>query len=129
MSEQHTPGPWVVGKINHKKQRVDIDVPCGDPSRHMVAWEAMARAYGDDDMPEAGSAVMMANARLIAAAPDLLDELKKAHELLHLALRFIPNEALPAFVDASDTAGLGTDGCIRHHERKAVIDRAEGGAA
>lgn len=74
---EHTPGPWTIGEINRRKQRVDIDALGGDPAKGCVRWTALARAYGADDKPEEGSAVMLANARLIAAAPDLLAALQE----------------------------------------------------
>lgn len=38
----------------------------------------MARTYGTEGEEEKGSVVMLANARLIAAAPELLEALQKA---------------------------------------------------
>lgn len=81
MSEaKHTPGPWVIGEISHKKQHVEIDAPFGDPTLGCAAWSGLARVYGCNDDKNAGSNVMEANARLIAAAPELLEALLVAHK-------------------------------------------------
>ena len=64
MSAQHTPGPWRVGPVDDTRiVSVKHD-------------EEIAIASGDYDSPE-GWPIMEANARLIAAAPDLLDALQK----------------------------------------------------
>ena len=79
MSEaKHTPGPWVIGEISHKKQHVEIDAPFGDPTLGYAAWSGVARVYGCNDDKNAGSNVMEGNARLIAAAPELLEYLQYA---------------------------------------------------
>ena len=77
MNKQHTPGPWTIGKVSHKKQCVDIDSLHADPSVGHQSWRGLARAYGFNDMPAEGTAAMLANARLIAAAPELLEALQK----------------------------------------------------
>ena len=73
---KHTPGPWSVGEVSHKKQRVDIDSLHADQTVGHQTWRGLARAYGCEDMPAEGTAVMLANARLIAAAPELLEALR-----------------------------------------------------
>ena len=77
MKTQHTSGPWSIGLINHKKQRVDIDSLSYDKFMGYKSWRGLARTYGCEDFPEKGSEAMMANARLIAAAPELLEALEK----------------------------------------------------
>ena len=81
---KHTPGPWSVGEVSHKKQRVDIDSLHADQTVGHQTWRGLARAYGCEDMPAEGTAAMLANARLIAAAPELLEALKEAHNALEL---------------------------------------------
>ena len=73
---KHTPGPWSVGEVSHKKQRVDIDSLHADQTVGHQTWRGLARAYGCEDMPAEGTAAMLANARLIAAAPELLEALE-----------------------------------------------------
>lgn len=60
---------------------------------------------------------------------ELLAELQAAHQLLVLALGCMTTKQQAAFAAKSERRGLGTDGATRHHERAAVIARAEGGAA
>ena len=61
MSAKHTPGPWVVRESS-----------CGSVG---TASMLIAMAYGDDPDCKADDR-MAANARLIAAAPELLGALK-----------------------------------------------------
>ena len=80
---KHSPGPWTIGKVSHKKQRVDIDSLHSDPFVGHHTWRAMARTYGIESEEEKGSVVMLANARLIAAAPELLEALTDCVEHMH----------------------------------------------
>ena len=77
MHKQHTPGPWSVGAVSYKKQRVDIDSLHADKMLGHQTWRGLARAYGCEDRPAEGTAAMLANARLISAAPELLEALQK----------------------------------------------------
>lgn len=72
MSEKHTPGPWVVGKVNRKKQRADINTDACDARLGYTSWTGLARVYGCDENKRVGTEIMEANAMLIAAAPGLL---------------------------------------------------------
>ena len=68
----HTPGPWVARMVDSQEWHID--------SRHYAqtgagTWSGLAVAYGCDDMPDEGARVAEANARLIAAAPELLEAL------------------------------------------------------
>lgn len=95
-------GTWVVGEVSHKKQRVDIDHKpahgCFGPLGY-ADWKGMARTYVCDDDPETGSVVMLANARLIAAAPDLLAALQE--------LRYACTDKAEAMADAAIAKALG----------------------
>ena len=88
MSTSHTPGPWTIGKVDHTEQHVDIDSLNHDPFVGCDEWRSMARTYGTEGDEEKGSVVMLANARLIAAAPELL-------EVARMAELFANGEALP----------------------------------
>lgn len=69
-----TPSPWTVGE--RCGQEVVINAPHGDPSLGYERWKQMATVYGCDEQPVTGGRVMEANARLIAAAPDLYEVAK-----------------------------------------------------
>lgn len=73
---KHTPGPWSVGKPNKAKQRIDIDAMVFDPDLKHTQWTGLARVYGCEDQPATGMQKAWANARLIAAAPDLYEALE-----------------------------------------------------
>ena len=90
---KHTPGPWQIGEANERKQHVDIDSPVYDPDLGHQSWKGFARVYGCYESPDRGFAKALANARLIAAAPDLYEalELVKAWDIENLALD-IPQE-------------------------------------
>lgn len=71
---KHTPGPWSYRKVP-RKQEWEIDTGhC--PNLGCVSWTGMAVVFGCDDYPKMGKIAGEANARLIAAAPELLDALK-----------------------------------------------------
>jgi len=75
---EHTPGPWYLD-------------PEPDDSHYQISdgAEGIARVEvwdGDEDPEVMG--VAMANARLIAAAPDLLEALRLAQRALNTAPRF-----------------------------------------
>ena len=72
MGIKHTPGPWVVGASDFLDQWVCIDAPSGDPDLDYKSWEGIAMAYGCEESPSKGLKKANANARLIAAAPELL---------------------------------------------------------
>lgn len=89
----HTPGPWTVGEIEHHADAgstVEINAP--DPGSFYGYWQGMCVVNGRVP-PDAvqGSTVdamlneLNANARLIAAAPDLLTALDVAATALVLA--------------------------------------------
>lgn len=71
----HTPGPWTASWSKHHEGT--FVVKAGMPSNRVLA-----SFDGDGDGPDDQS---IADARLIAAAPDLLEAVKQAHEqMLHL---------------------------------------------
>lgn len=67
---KHTPGPWAAKRVG--LQQWWINAPFGDPTIGYNFWDGLAEVYGSDDWPESGRKVAEANARLIAAAPELL---------------------------------------------------------
>ena len=73
-SGPHTPGPWFVGAQNDALCVIDKPPnPSNDYPRHDANVAAIAKVYN-------GNAAD-ANARLIAAAPDLLAALKRLRDL------------------------------------------------
>ena len=75
----HTPGPWEIHR--RKKFSFDIDAPNGDTQTGAVSWEALATVSGDEDAPATNQAKGEANARLIAAAPDMLEALLEIYSI------------------------------------------------
>jgi len=67
---RHTPGPWTVGGIASVKGTDSSDIYIQDRRMACVAHVIYNEPGGDDP------AECMADARLIASAPDLLDALK-----------------------------------------------------
>jgi hypothetical protein len=66
----HTPGPW---EIEDREERQLI---WADHAHDFVAQLSMVAEGADDDEQEKFEAEQAANARLIAAAPELLEALK-----------------------------------------------------
>jgi hypothetical protein len=62
MTVKHTPGPWV---LFNKSRTLAIHDGDGDDAKPIVAWP------GFDSADVGGHAVNVANAKLIAAAPEL----------------------------------------------------------
>lgn len=89
---KHVAGPWtlVPGKFGY----MDVDAKA-----HRALAQVVWRMEGDDRTAECE-----ANAHLIAAAPDLLNALKKAVDALNTARKFRVNEtdsyAIAALCDA-----------------------------
>lgn len=68
---KHTPGPWSYRKVPRKQEWEINTWRC--PNVGHESWTGMSVVFGCDDDPEMGKVVGEANARLIAAAPDLLE--------------------------------------------------------
>lgn len=67
-----------------------------------------------------------ADAPLIAAAPDLLDELVAAHRIIQNALSVMTPEQKRAWGSKNDLDDVAGEGIIRANERAALIARAGG---
>lgn len=96
MKHEHTPGPW----IHHNyKTNVEITVAAVD-GKHIADVYAIAFA-GNGDRLRAVTPTDKANARLIAAAPEMLEALKLALE----HLRIIEGDVTPnsVFLTLKDT--------------------------
>ena len=121
MSARHTPGPWFT--FANGQCIGGPAGPLGNPSGADTAGLAhcgMGLRTGSE---------IKANARLIAAAPELLAELQMAHRLLQIALKHMGGERQSLFAAESEREGLGTEGATRFHERAAVIAKAAGSAS
>lgn len=103
MSAQHTPGPWWL-----QADGAGWYVECTPERGHSVAY---VRAEAGEDDPDTPDAEKEANARLIAAAPDLLEALWAMVTSFH-AVEYME----PHMQEASNMA-------------RAAIAKAEGGAA
>jgi hypothetical protein len=102
----HTPGPWSVGEDN-----VGDGCNIRDANGNRVAHTATSRNHGTEKIDPAEA---KANARLIAAAPDLLKALK---ELLDAS------EASPDDLPAHEYESIVADA---HNRARAALSRAEG---
>lgn len=103
----HTPGPWRY---------------CGQgevcDSKNIPVADCYLRA--DDIDADA------ANGAVIAAAPDLLDELKNAHLIIRNALAVMTVEQKLQWGQRNTADGIDGEGITRAHEREALIAKAEG---
>jgi hypothetical protein len=97
MGQDHTPGPWVANSA--------ADVVLADDPASVIAWCSSPDSLDDGDAPS------MANARLIAAAPELLHALKAALAFISASVADPDTtdemaEAWIALLDAQPNAAL-----------------------
>lgn len=121
MSAQHTPGPWAfdgVGRVDAVQFRRPTGHLLDDGSEYIGGLVALPY--------ECGEGTHEANARLIAASPDLLAELRAAHVIIRNALNLMTTEQKANWAGMNERAGVAGEGATRAHEREAVIKRAEG---
>ena len=74
MNTKHTPGPWVLGDSDLYCS--SLSVHCGTRQGHTTICRMVSLEYG------VGIGEVEANARLISAAPELLEALQSAHMAL-----------------------------------------------
>jgi len=72
MSAQHTPGPWAV------EEPMDHELWIVEDGKEAYEWRVIAGCPWPDEPRDIPRKQVEANARLIAAAPDLLAALEKA---------------------------------------------------
>ena len=108
MTTQHTSGPWHWSGDSLTHRQFDIYAPTQAPYQHVCTINNLPveKLYARD------AAVALANARLIAAAPDLLDACRCA--LADMEGLEVDGEDSPAFLTIQ--------------ELKAAIAKATGGA-
>ena len=98
MTMKHTTGPWKVGQYLGSLRQFVIHTDVGDKGRGSdVAVTSIA--FGSDET--------VANARLIAAAPDLLLYLKEARRTLEMWKDVAPAVSLCADIDAAIARATG----------------------
>ena len=115
-SAQHTPGPWIVqgGIESPARIQTDHDIPDRDETYIAVMHNNHAMKSGE----------ARANARLIAAAPELLEALILAErDIFEQIRRDLIQEGCPGSHTASKKAA--EDGFVR--ELRAAIAKATGG--
>lgn len=111
MSRQnaHTPGPWVPNK--HSEATV-----MGGPDGGRAV--ASCGGYSDNRLEDSGSSENLANARLVAAAPDLLKEARLLRCLVSSS-RFQQMTVASALAELEVNTGFS-------HDNGAAISKAEG---
>jgi len=125
---KHTPGPWATEIADHGTKRIGIVFSGRGEIAHIVPrngkppFVGLARFTDETD----------ANACLIAAAPELLAELQKAHQIILNALALMTTEQKSEWARSNSRDGVIGDGTTRYHERAEAITnatKATGGAA
>jgi hypothetical protein len=124
MNTQHTPGPWAVA--------VEIFDNDGMPETAIQAMNGGATVAVALDFGRNNPDMRKANACLIAAAPCLLAELRKAraalNEQLEILIQSHSDPKTGLITDDADLRAIESDqDLINGIDR--VIDQAEGGAA
>ena len=91
MSEgKHTPGPWDVPNIGYvRKDGALYPIAPSEKKKHGESWIDMRKRIEPE--LNAREEEALANARLIAAAPDLLEALEDA---VRLIVEHVPDDAL-----------------------------------
>lgn len=116
MKQQYTPGPWKIDRISERGRFKDQMMVSGE------CWREFALVYVRLSGRTEDNAIGLANARLIAAAPDLLEALKKAEGVMQILLReyqeeWESDEPAPECVNAV----FANMGCVQ-----SAIEKAEG---
>lgn len=112
----HTPGPWVSSEFYQCRYTITRGFTIKNENGYLVAVVSDLNEYGQNK----------ANARLISAAPELLNELKYAHEIILAMLPHMSAEACQIAGAKLDAKGINSEGLTRHHERAEVLAKAEG---
>lgn len=114
MTSKHTPGPWVIreepertfkdGTVDHGGFRVD------GPNVEQLAfvWNASHR-WGPDPQPF-GASEARANARVIRAAPDLLDALRNARAFMASVMEERGDHGVSVLIADADRAIAKAEG-------------------
>lgn len=108
---KHTPGPWQVKNYYTERHIViaNVDGETFTDGTSSCSYDFVCDTYGDGDDDSRSMAVAIANARLIAAAPELYDALADTLRIL---------EAVKL------SAGLGPKQVARMDVAKAALAKA-----
>jgi hypothetical protein len=109
---KHTPGPWEVADLPHS-----IVVRTESPNKTPYGASRYAAIGGFDRTDPDQFAEAIANARLIAAAPDLLEALQEATSALEWRWERVANRAAPVHETAIQEA---------YNQARAAIAKATG---
>ena len=104
---KHTRGPW----------RLEGDRIEADDGQGPVLVATVRRTQGHD-------AEVAANGALLAAAPELLDELLRADVVIQIMLWLMTAEQKAHMAEMLEASLIAGEGATRYHERRAVIERA-----
>lgn len=100
MTIKHTPGPWYVGSGTYEGRNIYSVASVTDDEG--FTYQPIVASAEDD-----GIKCWDANARLIAAAPDLLRYLKEARRTLEMWKDVAPAVSLCADIDAAIARATG----------------------
>ena len=103
MTTKHTPGPWLFRTAPTSAGLCHI-VSAADWKGAFIYGDGIRKGV-DDALPKAQE--LAANARLIAAAPDLLRYLKEARRTLEMWKDVAPAVSLCADIDAAIARATG----------------------
>ena len=119
----HTTGPWEVYHVSALPTGLSglMEVTRIGPFHVMADCMNLRREASETT----DLAMCEADARLIAAAPTLIDELQKAHAIITVLLNLVPDERKFAMAEKLAKVHDG-EGAVRYHERAAVIRKALG---
>lgn len=119
-NEKHTPGPWKISEFiepGYGHERHFFRAVVADGTKICETHPAYDPEYEGRDI---------ANARLIAAAPELLSELEKAHRIISNALQVMSFGQKHEWAKLNAQDGVDGEGTTRANEREAAIARAKG---
>lgn len=116
--------PWVLGnRINEDfSESVTGTLQEINTGAHSGAIHVVVRMRDDDEDLPSG----IAAANLAVTAPDLLAELRAAHQIIRNALNLMTADQKIEWSRANDRDGVHGVGITRANEREAVIAKATG---
>lgn len=100
---KHTPGPWEIGLRNGANSNT-IYARNGETEHDDSTVCSVFRMFMYCDMSEQKDPIGIANARLIAAAPNILDELVAARETIQQIQNSMPGPFFQEQIDRIDAA-------------------------